>query len=134
MHTDAPPAMITLARELSAVGDARRWLADQLERTAGLAADSRDLVLLMASELVSNVIIHTDSEPQLAVSDAGTGVRVEVHDDDPRVPQPRAQEPNRVGGNGLLIVSSFSDDWGVDQVPDDGKVVWFTAGTGAPTV
>jgi hypothetical protein len=51
-------------------------------------------------------------------------VRVEVHDDDPRLPARRTPDEARPGGRGLLLLDQVSSDWGADAT-DDGKVVWF---------
>ena len=89
-----------------------------------LDPDRLEQILVMASELVANVIVHTGSAARLEVRDEGGRIRVEVGDDDPRLPVVQPVDPLRVGGNGLLIVSALAAEWGAD--PDgDGKVVWF---------
>ncbi len=82
-----------------------------------------DDVTLVASELVSNVVQHTDSgglmeawsdDPfVLNVTDFGTTLRV---------PQAAADEQ---GGRGLHIVGDLADDWGTTP-HEHGKTVWAT--------
>ena len=35
------------------------------------------------------------------------------------------RDPARVGGLGMRLIDELAADWGVAQVTDDGKVVWF---------
>ena len=78
-------------------------------------------VTLVASELVSNVIQHTDDGGELRAW-RGERVRIEVSDGDPVVPQPR-EEPTVLGGRGLRIVAQLADAWGTAVEPQ-GKTVW----------
>ncbi|MFG2735346.1 ATP-binding protein [Streptomyces harbinensis] len=86
-----------------------------------------DDVLLCASELVTNAILHgvppgrgfylylwltTDAVLRLEVHDSGDG--------HPRLRDPGADE---AGGRGLWLVEAMSDCWGVGA-RDPGKVVW----------
>jgi anti-sigma regulatory factor (Ser/Thr protein kinase) len=83
-----------------------------------------DDVRLAASELVTNVVTHTDDGGELRAWDPRPDVplRLEVEDPDPALPEIPAQTPS-IGGRGLSIVDQIADDWGVDQQPP-GKVVW----------
>ena len=80
---------------------------------------------LVVSELVSNAVRHGHPPFKMLMRRLGGGVRVDVHDaghtldsEDP------VSNPNNEGGRGLLIVKALSTDYGVDQIPDDGKRVW----------
>jgi len=83
-----------------------------------------DDVRLATSELVSNVVRHTDDGGEMRAWDPRPDVplRLEVEDTDPAVPAIPAEQPG-VGGLGLAIVDAVADDWGVDEQPA-GKVVW----------
>lgn len=120
---------LLLDREATAPAEARDWLSEALSDPDVLAPPARADLLVMASELVTNVIAHTRSRPRLAVTCEDDEVRVEVSDDDPGVPEVRSLEPGRIGGNGLRIVDAWSRRWGVERHPDDGKTVWFTVAT-----
>lgn len=117
---------VHLSRSASAVTRARGWLAEQVGAAADVDEQVREDLLVMASELVTNVLMHTSSTPTLSLAEDGTRVRVAVHDDDPHLPELRGRQPERVGGNGLLIVDAWSDDWGVERHPGNGKTVWFS--------
>lgn len=117
---------LELDRDPAAAARARAWLTQALGEGPELEAPDRADLLVMASELVTNVIDHTVSRPRLALTCTDDEVRVEVSDDHPGTPQVRELEPGRVGGNGLRIVDAWSRRWGVDQYDDDGKTVWFT--------
>jgi anti-sigma regulatory factor (Ser/Thr protein kinase) len=82
-----------------------------------------DDVLLAASELISNVILHTSRGGELGIWDPKPAVplRIEVHDRDPTLPH--IVERPAVGGHGLGIVASVAADWGVTPTPR-GKFVW----------
>jgi anti-sigma regulatory factor (Ser/Thr protein kinase) len=119
------------AHKLQAVSEARRWLDESLRRTAPDLPSARlEETLLMASELVTNVVEHTSSEPEVTVTQTRDAVRVEVGDEDPGSPKVQPLDPTRVGGNGLRIVDLWADTWGVRRRPDDGKVVWFSVSRG----
>lgn len=120
---------IELGREVTAGRVARRWLESQLD-AAGvrqrLGDDRFEAVSLMASELVTNVIVHTTSEAVLHLSIARTRVTVSVHDDDALLPEPRPADGESTSGRGLLIVAGLAHRWGVEPMPPHGKRVWFT--------
>ena len=82
-----------------------------------------DSVALTASELVSNVVRHTDSGGLMQAWDPKPDVplRLEVEDHDPTMPA-TPLNPS-AGGHGLTIVDTVADAWGVEPTAD-GKVVW----------
>jgi anti-sigma regulatory factor (Ser/Thr protein kinase) len=125
---------VQLTRDPTAAAAARAWLTDVLGEPAGDDQVRADL-LVMVSELVANVIQHTDSVPVLAVLHGVGSVRIEVSDQDLRRPEMPDARPERIGGNGQRIIDAWSHRWGVDVHPTDGKTVWFVvrqpAGTGA---
>ena len=123
--TEPDMPMMRLARDEREVYRARDWLTEVLD-VHGLEADRLEMALVAASELVTNAIVHADSEPVIAVKVQGPQVKVEVHDDSPEEPLVRQSHGDvRIGGNGMRIVSAWADDWGVEQIPGDGKIVWF---------
>ncbi|MGM1059853.1 ATP-binding protein [Saccharothrix sp. Mg75] len=80
-----------------------------------------EAVVLLASELVANVLRHTASDPVLRLVCDARGVRVEAPDASPLLP--RARESGPAGGWGLVVVDRLAARWGVDALPG-GKVVW----------
>ena len=90
---------------------ARRHVAAAIEDDPELS----EIAVLLVSELVANAVLH-----------AGTPcvVRVEVRDEDPRLPTVKDYGPDAVTGRGLHIIEWLSDRWGVDG-DERGKTVWF---------
>ena len=89
----------------------------------GLDDPIADAVTLTASELVTNVVRHTDSSGVMRVWDPkpDTPLRLEVEDHDPAIPA--IAKHQGVGGRGLTLVDELADAWGVDPTTD-GKLVW----------
>jgi anti-sigma regulatory factor (Ser/Thr protein kinase) len=104
---------------------ARRRVVDAVLPWDGVDVD---VVALLTSELVTNVVLHADSPARVHVRVDRRTVRVEVSDDDPGVPELRSVPRESITGRGLRIVDVLSDRWGVR--PDGGpvpnaKTVWF---------
>jgi hypothetical protein len=88
-------------------------------------------VLLMTSELVSNVVGHVGSTVTVTVRD-GPVVRIEVHNHEAATeafrdllqhsPRPANTSPT---GRGLGLVRSLASRVGLDDDASGGKVVWF---------
>jgi len=87
-------------------------------------ADTFD-VELVASELVTNVIRHAETELVVSLELDEDKVRVEVLDGSSIMPAARdlSNGLDATGGVGLRVVEAISDRWGAEQRPD-GKVVW----------
>ncbi len=85
-----------------------------------------DTALLLTSELVTNVVLHTDGAPSLTVVRSGGGVRVTVSDGSPVQPVRRRHSSSATTGRGVALLDDLADEWGVDRHPDGpGKAVWF---------
>jgi anti-sigma regulatory factor (Ser/Thr protein kinase) len=83
-------------------------------------------VAIVTSELVSNVVQHTDDGGTVRAWDPKPDVplRLEVSDTGPPLPATHAR-PDEIGGRGLIIVDALADAWGVDVAsPGPGKTVW----------
>ncbi|WP_217914803.1 ATP-binding protein [Miltoncostaea marina] len=119
------PAEILLERRLpplpTAPAEARRCLR---ERLRGALPEGRlDDVLLVASELVANSVMHAGLGPgdavRLRLRRVAEGVRVEVSD------AGGGYRPDRgggAGGRGLGLVAGLSSCWGLRS--DGGTAVW----------
>lgn len=91
-------------------------------------ADMADAAELLASEVVTNALVHGDSDVNVCVRKYADRLRVEVRDSDPHhlarpVSLPRAEDQAE-GGRGLLIVSALASSWG-NSPSGRGKTVWF---------
>ncbi|MGW0880534.1 ATP-binding protein [Streptomyces sp. NPDC002671] len=98
-------------------------------------ADAAELAL---TELLANVVRHVPGRRcGICFLLLPGAVRVEVSDSCPRLPVPGSGNPLADSGRGLLLVTAFTDRWGVTPYPDgSGKTVWFEclspAAPGAP--
>lgn len=115
-------ATIDLQRDLGSVIQARRFVR---ETFAGWGISRAvDDALIVVSELVTNAITHADSPCQVRLSIDDTSVRVEVLDDGVGTPDPQPPSPTSEHGRGLHLISALTAAWGIEQIPDDGKIVW----------
>jgi anti-sigma regulatory factor (Ser/Thr protein kinase) len=103
----------------------RQAIARDLESQA-VSRDSIDDVVLVASELVGNAVVHTtvaDADLDIGWQVDGRTVTIWVCDPSLDKPRPRAAEPLATSGRGLAIVAAVASDWGVEPLPT-GKRVW----------
>ncbi len=121
---DAVRRHLSLDPEPSSVREARSFVREALD---GVAEEDRDTAVLLASELVTNAILHARTTVQLVVvvDDGQALVCVGDHDEDSDVVVSHGHSADRPGGRGLALVEGFSDRWGA-EAHDDGKTVWFT--------
>jgi anti-sigma regulatory factor (Ser/Thr protein kinase) len=84
----------------------------------------RDVILLVASELLANAVQHAASCVEARIEFHGHYIRIDVLDDGDGWPRLRHVDPlSETGGRGLSIVDRLSTSWGVeDLIP--GKQVW----------
>jgi len=90
--------------------------------------DQVDTAVLLASELVGNVLVHTDQTAALSASVSGEpGQRrllVEVTDRGDELPHQRAPGELASSGRGLMLLDLLSGQWSV-RPESEGKTVWF---------
>ena len=115
-------AMIELPHDASSVREARRFITATL--TEWRLESLLDDVLLVASELATNAITHADSGYRLRLSLNGSGLRVDVIDSGDGTPEPQPPSWTAEHGRGLLLVDALTTAWGLEVVPDGGKLVW----------
>jgi DNA-binding NarL/FixJ family response regulator len=86
-----------------------------------------DTVKLLASELVTNAVVHGGAGLDLGVVIQLTdgAVRVEVSDPSDLVPNLGTPELGEESGRGLWMVATMASAWGVRRHPGGGKTVWF---------
>ncbi|MFE6287585.1 ATP-binding protein [Streptomyces sp. NPDC057877] len=89
-----------------------------------------DVAELLATELVSNAVLHTKGPAALRVRWAAGVLRIGAWDADPEPPEPPASF-ERLGdaeeGRGLALVRACADVWGWQPLARDGnrgKYVW----------
>lgn len=127
--------------DMRSIRQARRMVHDALveaaaRRPAGDGADAPDLaddVVLLASELCENAVLHagtafdvavtaTDGDITVAVTDRGPG-SLELHLSEPRQRYGRAA----THGRGLFLIARLSTTWGTRHEADGRHTVWFTS-------
>lgn len=113
---------------LQGVAQVRDFLRDLLRQWD--RAPLQDTMELVTTEVVTNALIHADSEVELRLREYPDHIRVEVRDSDPHPPVPTAivadEETNQEAesGRGLLIVDALAGDWGSSPA-GRGKTTWF---------
>ncbi|BBC95339.1 ATP-binding protein [Streptomyces griseofuscus] len=110
---------VSMARQLTA-----KALADW-----GVAGELADVVVLLASELVTNAVRHcrvSYALVEVTLTLQEQDLRLEVSDPDrDRLPQLRDSAPDAEGGHGLALVDALAETWGYQQGPYT-KCVWAT--------
>lgn len=92
-----------------------------------------DAAELLVSELLTNVLVHTDCDAVLTVELTGPEgrrrLRVEVGDRSDEVPHRRDPGELASSGRGLLLMDELADAWGVEP-RGEGKCTWFELNEG----
>ncbi|MDT9684273.1 SpoIIE family protein phosphatase [Streptomyces sp. TRM76323] len=125
----APPrrtALTVAQAEPERIAGARRQLRELLHDWAD--EDQVDSAVLMVSEMVTNVLVHTDGDA-LLVAEArgergGRRLRVEVADASDELPHRRRPGEMASSGRGLVLMETLAHAWGVDP-RGEGKSIWF---------
>ncbi|SHL59234.1 SpoIIE family protein phosphatase [Actinacidiphila paucisporea] len=90
--------------------------------------DQVESAVLLTSELVTNVLVHTEGDALLLAQVTGMpGTRrLHVAVGDPSDDMPHLRSPGEMAssGRGLLLMEELADAWGVDP-RGDGKSTWF---------
>ncbi|GHI06295.1 phosphatase [Streptomyces cellostaticus] len=117
------------------IAEARQHLRELLHDWAG--AEQVDAAVLLVSEMVTNVLVHTDADAlllaEVAGEPGGRRLRVEVTDAGDDLPHKRRPGELASSGRGLVLIELLAHAWGVDP-RGEGKSIWFelneSAGTG----
>ncbi len=93
--------------------------------------DQIDSAVLLLSEMLTNVLVHTDADALLVAEVTGAfdgaaarRMRVEVTDTGEDLPHRRQPGELASSGRGLVLMESLADAWGVDP-RGEGKSIWF---------
>jgi anti-sigma regulatory factor (Ser/Thr protein kinase) len=123
-------AVLAVDNDLASPRRARAFVGDRCT-LGGVSTDSREVVVLLTSEVVTNVVTHACTPGTVRLTVGPAVVRVEVSDGSATPPRISGQDVETFGGRGLLLVDLLADGWGVDERPP-GKVVWFEVRLPAP--
>lgn len=84
-----------------------------------------DAAVLAVSEVVTNAVLHANTDCELSVDISAEAARVSVRDFSPLRPTERHFTEQATTGRGLRLVHRVCADYGVELLGADGKVVWF---------
>ncbi|HET6965393.1 MAG TPA: ATP-binding protein [Acidimicrobiales bacterium] len=103
------------------VAVARAFVADRL--SVWEVDQGVDEALLVVSELVSNAVVHARTAVRVRVQYDGVAVRLEVRDENSRLPALAPCPLDATSGRGLMLIGSLSSSWGIEHF-GEGKVIW----------
>jgi anti-sigma regulatory factor (Ser/Thr protein kinase) len=128
--TVRPPvrrSVLTVAQaEPERVAVARQQLRELLHDWA--SRDQVDSAVLLLSEMLTNVLVHTDSDALLVAEITGEvggrRLRIEVTDAGDDLPHRRRPGELASSGRGLVLIELLAHAWGVEP-RGEGKSIWF---------
>ncbi|GAA1278390.1 MULTISPECIES: ATP-binding protein [Streptomyces] len=124
-RTDVRHAVFAFPPELVRVPEVRHSVTAVLEYW-GADDDLCATAPLIASELVTNSVIHASASPEITLLvEYADGVHIAVRDTSPGLPASRAGLPGEAeSGRGLTLIAALSAAWGTTVYGDGSKVVW----------
>jgi anti-sigma regulatory factor (Ser/Thr protein kinase) len=126
--TELQHCRVRLAAGPAAAGEARSQVRAAI-RDWGLPVDP-DVAVLLASELVTNAIMHETGETiTLGIRCFRGRLRVDVYDTSRSFPVVTDAAGDAETGRGLMLVATLASEWGFYQTPA-GKAVYFTLALG----
>ncbi|CAL9484442.1 hypothetical protein SUDANB6_03108 [Streptomyces sp. enrichment culture] len=129
--------VLTIAQaEPERIATARRHLRDLLHDWPD--EEQTDAAVLLLSETLTNVLVHTDADALLVAEVTGEPgerrIRAEVFDNGADLPHRRRPGEMASSGRGLMLIELLADAWGVAP-RGQGKSIWFEiyeSGAGVP--
>ena len=112
---------VDLPADASGATRARELARQQL--AGSQSPEVLDTVTLVVTELVTNAVLHAQTDLRLMIETRHGRVRIAFEDHAPSLPQRVDAEPDALTGRGLALVEHLSSSWGVDASAS-GKVVW----------
>jgi anti-sigma regulatory factor (Ser/Thr protein kinase) len=110
LELDPVPRLVAAAREFVR------------QHTPLLDEEAHETVVLLTSELVTNVVIHARTVLRVGVSVTESAVIVTVRDLDVG----NSELPgHREGGRGWVLIDALADASGMHRQSGDGKTAWF---------
>ncbi|WP_338698533.1 SpoIIE family protein phosphatase [Streptomyces sp. Q6] len=118
-------AMTIAQAEPERIATARQQLRELLHDWAD--DDQVDSAVLLVSEMVTNVLVHTDGDALLVTeitAESPRRLRVQVSDASDDLPHRRRPGELASSGRGLVLMELLAQRWGVDP-QGEGKSIWF---------
>jgi anti-sigma regulatory factor (Ser/Thr protein kinase) len=110
-------------RGAASVTAVRRFVKQTLD---DVAPEALDAIVLMSSEVATNVVRHAGSEYRVEVRRKRRIVEVRVTDHGGGQPVRRSPSKSEPTGRGIVIVDALSDSWGTDVDAKRGTTTfWF---------
>ncbi|MFE5399467.1 SpoIIE family protein phosphatase [Streptomyces sp. NPDC056568] len=127
LRTPLRRTMLTVAQaEPERIATARQHLRDLLHDWP--SEEQRDASVLLLSEMLTNVLVHTDADALLVAEVTGAPgerrIRVEVTDSGDDLPHKRRPGEMASSGRGLMLIELLADEWGVAP-RGEGKSIWY---------
>jgi anti-sigma regulatory factor (Ser/Thr protein kinase) len=116
-----PEATQTFEPNPGQVALARRFASASL---AEWGIEARDIPRLV-SELATNAVLHARSDFRIRLIAYAERIRVEVTDQNTRLPSFSVVPEDAHSGRGLMLVQAAAAAWGVEAHSDEGKTIWF---------
>ncbi|MEU4110286.1 SpoIIE family protein phosphatase [Streptomyces sp. NPDC027717] len=108
------------------IAEARQHLRELLHDW--VPAEQVDAAVLLISEMITNVLVHTDADALLLAEIFGEHghrrLRVQVSDSGDDLPHKRRPGELASSGRGLMLIEMLADAWGVEP-RGEGKSIWF---------
>ena len=112
IHLEPLPRLVARARQFVT------------EHAPLLPEETRDALLLLTSELVTNAVLHARTPLEVGITVAEASVLVTVHDLDLTRPEQQPYDA-REGGWGLGLVAALADASAIESHEGGGKTAWF---------
>jgi len=120
LDLECNPALLTAARAFVR-SRLESWEAEEMVPDAEL----------VASELVTNAVLHARTNVRLKVALESDTVRIDVFDGNSRLPTMVPCGLDATSGRGLALVAALATAWGIEQ-QGDGKSIWAEIGSRDP--
>jgi PAS domain S-box-containing protein len=114
--------VLPVPRERALLIDVRAQARSAMASWA-LLDEVAETATLLASELVTNGLLHGTGHVELRLRVTRDRLVLEAEDSGHHMPRRRRAGSDDEGGRGLHLVASLADRWGARQT-DEGKVVW----------
>ena len=130
MERVPPTAPVDVVVQFEPVPESARVAREAVHRAVLQAGCEQhvETATLLASEVVTNAIVHAGTVIELHVEAGRSGVRVSVQDGSNAAPAQRHYGRISTTGRGLAMVELLATQHGTEPTPAGGKSVWFEVG------